>query len=398
MPKFRYNAVSLGGEKMRGDYAAPDKDGVTAMLRQSGFYPLDIRRISEEKTVRQKIHAKTLAAFCHQISAMLRAGVTMTQALHILQSQTENRPMRLILENVYADVQRGGGLYESFGVYRNSFPPFFLNMLEAGEASGALDTCMARAGAAFTRTAKLNGKLRSAMIYPSVLLVLVAGVVALMLGFVIPQFAKLYQDNGARLPALTRALVSVSEGFVRYWYILFLIVFAAVAGVRMWLSSDAGRTAFDGFKLRIPAVSPLLTKVYASRYARGIASLSAAGVPVIRAVEVTARSVSNRFIEKKLYAVADGVRQGEEMSGLLERAAVMPPMIVYMTRLGERAGVTDELLGQAADSYDDESENALQALTALTEPALLVLMAAIVVPVVMAIVLPIFNLYNAMLG
>jgi len=227
-----------------------------------------------------------------------------------------------------------------------------------------------------------------------VLLALVVVIVAGMFMFVIPQFATLYESASADLPALTQLLINISEFVTNYWYVSIGVVVFVVAGVKLFLSTDFGRTKFDAMKLRFPVISKLLGKIYASRYARTLSSLNAAGVPLIESLSVTARSIANRHIEKKMYGVIDEVVRGEALSVPLERADVMTPMIVYMTKLGEESGMMDSLLEQTADYYDHESEIAIQTLTSILEPGMIIVMAAIIVPILFAILLPVFNMHN----
>lgn len=399
MPRFRYNAVSLSGERVGGEYNAPDREGVVGMLRQGGYYPLNIDQVADDadRATKKKIKVKPLAGFCSQMAAMLRAGVPIAKTLEILKAQTEDAPLRKVLDDVYTKVQRGNSLYDAFLPYSPNFPDIFLNMIEAGESSGNLDLCLDRAGATFSRNAKLSNKLRNTMIYPMILLVLMIGLVVLMLVFVIPSFVGMYESSGAELPGITRMLVNLSDFVVARWYIILLVIAAIAVAVKIWLDSDRGRTAFDRFKLRVPVVGKLLTKVYAARYSRTLSSLSAAGVPLVHSLNVTARSLTNRYMEKDMYKVVEAVNRGEELSGLLERMGSLPPMIVYMTRLGEESGTMDELLSKAADFYDEESDSALQAITALLEPLMIILMAVIILPVLLAVLLPVFNMYNTML-
>lgn len=397
MPKYSYKAVSLDGENISGDYLSPDRDGVIGMLRQGGYYPVSIMQLNaDDRTTKKKIKIKPLSGFCSQMAAMLGAGVPIAKTLEILGAQTDNAALRKILNDVYSKVQQGNSLYDSFLPYRDNFPTIFMNMIEAGEATGRLDMCMERAGISFSRSAKLDGKLKAAMVYPAVLLTLMIGIVVLLLIFVIPTFVDLFESYNAELPALTQALVDLSDYFVRRWYLILSVAASIVMTIKLILDSDAGRTAFDRFKLRAPVLGKLLMKVYAARYARTLSSLNAAGVPLTQALTVTARSIINRYIEKGLYKVVDAVNQGEELSAPLERMSSLPPMIVYMTRLGEESGTMDALLDQAADFYDNESEAALQMLTAMLEPMMIILMAILVLPVVLAIIQPVFNMYNTM--
>jgi len=399
MPRYKYSAVSISGEQVSGEYASPDESGVIAMLKQGGFFPtkIAVKSSSEGLATKQRIKVKPLAGFCAQMASMLRAGVPIAKTLEILKSQTEDKPLRLILENVYTSIQRGSSLSEALQPYTDNFPAMFLNMVEAGETSGTLDSCLERAGASFNQTAKLNNKVKNAMIYPSVIFVVLVGLLIVVMVFVIPNFVGLYGSRGGDLPGPTKILMSMSDFIIRRWYVLAGGVAGLVLAIRGWLSTDAGRTAFDKFKFSMPIIKKLLIKIYAARFSRTLSSLSATGVSLPNALTVTARSVLNRFMEKELYKVVESINRGEELSGLLERMGLLPDMVVYLTRLGEESGTLDSLLDQAADFFDEETDSTLQALMAMLEPALIILMAVVVVPILIAVLMPMLGMYEMLM-
>jgi type IV pilus assembly protein PilC len=396
MARFKYTAVSMTGEQLSGLYTAPDRESVIQMLRLGGYFPTEIKqqKADEGLATKQKIKIKPLAGLCSQMAAMLRAGVPIAKTLEILKSQTEDKPLKKVMEDVHTSIQRGSSLSEALNPYAGLFPVIFINMIEAGEASGTLDMCLERAGVSFTKSAKLNNKVRNAMIYPTVILVVMIGLLLLMLLYVMPQFIGLYSNSNVELPGITQAIMGMSDFLQERWYIVIGMLVVIFIAIRFALSSDGGRTSFDRLKFRLPLIHKMLNKVYAARFARTLASLSSAGVALPQALSVTARSVLNRHMEKELYKVVDAINQGGELSGLLEKMGLLPPMIVYMTRLGEESGTMDTLLLQAADFYDEESDSAVSAMLALLEPALIILMAAIVVPVLMAAVLPMFDMVS----
>lgn len=397
MPKYRYTAVSIKGETVTGEHTSPDQAGVADMLRQGGYFPSKIVQIGADASkTRRKVPIKVLSGFCSQLATLMRAGVNISKSLEILTLQQENKTFRIILADVYASVQRGLGLSEAFEPYQNNFPPLFSNMLEAGEESGTLDSCMERAGSSFTRISKLNSKAKNAMIYPMIIVVVMLGLIALMLLVVLPQFSEMYADAGTELPAITEMLLSTSDLVRERWFIFLGVIAAIVFGTKAWLDSDRGRTAFDKFKLGLPVVSKLLGKIYAARFCRTLASLGSAGVPLTTSIAVTARSVLNRLVEKELYKVVDGINRGELLSNQLEKMNLLPPMIVHMVRLGEETGTMEELLIQAADYYDEEADSAMQALTAMLEPLMIIIMAIIIVPILLGVLMPMFNMAGAM--
>jgi type IV pilus assembly protein PilC len=227
--------------------------------------------------------------------------------------------------------------------------------------------------------------------------VVLLGLLVVVMVFVIPNFVGMYDMRGGELPKPTQILMSVSDFFIYRWYVLLLVVGGLVVGFRAWLSTDLGRTAFDTFKFHIPAVKKLLNKVYAARFSRTLSSLSATGVSLPVALTVTARSIINRKMEKELYKVVDGINRGEELSTLLERMTLLPDMVVYLTRLGEESGTMDTLLHQASEFYDEEADATLSALMALLEPALIIFMAMVVVPILIAVLLPMLGMYDMLM-
>ena len=395
MPKYKYSAVSETGEQATGEYTAADETAVTGMLRQGGYYPTQIKLIAlDEERVRKRIPVKVLSGYCAQMATLLRAGVPISRALEILTAQQEHPAFRKLLEDVYSSVLRGVSLSDAFRPYEKSLPALLVNMMEAGETSGTLDDCMERAGDSFSRLAKLNSKVKGAMIYPAIIMTVMFGLIILMLTVVLPQFSEMYADSGADLPGFTQFLLNISDALIRYWYLFLGVTVAIVVGSKAWLSSESGKLAFDKFKMEVPMVRKLLPKIYAARFARTLASLSSTGVPLTQSLAVTARSILNSVIEKDLYEAIEGINRGELLSTQLERMKAFPLMIVYMVKIGEETGTMDDLLNQAADYYDDESENAIQALTSMLEPLLIVLMAIIIVPILIGVLLPMFGMHD----
>ena len=399
MPKYKYDAVSSKGESISGDYIAPDENSVVTMLKQGGFYATKISLVNEknETVSRKRVKPKVLAGFCIQMSSMIKAGIPISRILGILSTELDNRNLRKIVEDVYRQVLQGVSLSAAFSTYNDNFPQFFHSMIETGEASGTLDACLQRASVTFTQSYKLNSRIKTAMIYPCILGTLACGIVILMMAFVIPQFAKLYESNNAELPKFTLALIGMSNFVVHRWYIIAVIILTVAIAFYLWKSTEKGGIKFDELKIRIPVLKKLMLRVYASRFSRSLSAFVSAGVSITKGINVTARSISNKYVEKQLYTVEEGVTRGRELSGELERIAVFPSMIVYLSKLGEESGTLDEMFAQAADYFDDETNTSIASFVAMLEPLMIILMAAIVIPIVIAIILPVFNMYNTML-
>lgn len=397
MPKFVYTATSSTGQQLRGEQDAPDIESVYSFIRQEGYFPVTVNKVSETgmRVTKEKIKTKPLATFCTQLATVLRSGVPLSTTLEILAAQTEYLPLKKIIEDVYTKILSGRGLYESFRVYSENFPSIFLNMIEAGEASGQLDHCVSRAADTLTRNARLNSRVKGAMIYPMVLLVLMVGITLMLMTVVIPQFATMFENSDAELPALTKVLLAMSNFVVTRWYVLIAVVVGLVFGIRAMLANKNIRYAFDRQKLSLPVIGPRLKKIITARFARTLVTMISAGIPLTTALEVSARSLNNKFMEAMVYEVNESVRLGQGMSTPMAKLGVFPPMVVHMTRLGEASGELESLLENTAEFFEEESDAAIQGLMALMEPMLIVLLAALVLPVILGILLPMFNLSQA---
>ncbi|MCL1995703.1 MAG: type II secretion system F family protein [Defluviitaleaceae bacterium] len=399
MPKYNYTAVNIAGEKIKGEYNMADTTSVANLLRQRNFYPVFIEeQKTKEAVFVQKIKLKFLAPYCGQFAAMIRSGVPIGRSLDILQQQTEYPLLKKLTARILQEVQKGSSLSEAISPYTGSFPVIFTSMVEAGEQSGSLDHCMERAGNAFTRTAKLNGRVKSAMVYPTIVLLVMLALVIVLLTVIVPQFAGIYEQQGAQLPAFTQSIIIAGDFMVAQWYVVIGAIATTVIGFRVLLAFEIPKNAWDKLKMRLPIVGKLITKVYAARFTRTLASLTGAGVPIGKALNITARSISNKYVEKQIYKIIEGVNRGEMLSGQLEMAGIFPPLIIHSTSIGEESGTLDEMLLKTADFYDDEADLALQALMSMLEPALIILLAVLIAPILVGVLLPMFGMLELMLN
>ncbi|GHV06225.1 type II secretion system protein F [Clostridia bacterium] len=395
MPKFQYTATTTAGTVHTGVQDAPDGASLLAALRGRGMYATQIKDVTKVKPVTSmftsKIKVTALSMFCSQMATVLRAGVPLATALEIMHDQVEDQALKKILADVAQKLQIGRSLTEAFTPFQDRFPQMFINMLEAGEASGALDQCLRRAGDTFTKQAKMNSKIKAAMAYPMVLLGLTLVITVFLIVFIIPQFAETYAETGTELPAITTFLLGVSSFVATRWLPLILGIAAVIFLFRVWLNSDRGRTAFDMFKLKLPIIGKLQLTICAGRYTRTLSTMNAAGVPLTSSLEVTARSLNNRWLQKKVESMIEDVRMGSSLTAPLERMNIFPKLITHMTRLGEESGSLDELLEQSAVFYEEESDNAIAAMTAMMEPAIIVIMGVLIGTVVLGIMQPMFG-------
>jgi type IV pilus assembly protein PilC len=392
VPNYSYVAVNISGNEIKGEHSAPDEQGVATMLHQQGYYPTTIKKSGglSVNIGTPRLPVKTVARLCTQVAAMLRSGVPIVRTLEILENESENKLMKTILTDVNSSIRQGSSFSEAVKPHAESFPVLFHSMIDAGEASGTLDACLERAGVSFTRTAKLNSRVKGAMIYPAIILLVMIGMLIVMLTVVVPQFSMIFEDAGQELPQFTQMLLATSDFMLRNWFLLIAILVAAIIMVVTLVRTEFGRYNLDKFFTRIPVISKLTNKIYAARFTRSLSSLVAAGVNMPEALEISARTVINTFLQRALAVVVTNVKQGMQLSDAIERMGEMPQLVASVAKIGEESGELEEMLTQLADYYDDEADVAIQGMLTAMEPALILIMAAIVVPILFGVLQPMF--------
>lgn len=398
MPDYKYKAINAEGKNIEGVHTARSKDEVIAMLRSSKSYPISVTEHVQSKDIKtlslfNKVKLKDISIFCRQFHAMMHAGVSIINCLDILRQQTENKKLKLVTEEVYEQVQKGTTLSEAMKKHK-IFPELLINMVAAGEASGNLDNIMDRMATHYEKEHRISGKVRGAMIYPIMVSIVTVAVVTLMLVFVFPTFVGLFNDVGADLPKITLVVMGISNALQHYWYIFLGIIVAVSYTLSKVLSSDSGKLFFDGLKFRIPILKGTTTKVITSRFARTLSTLLSSGMPLLQALELVSKVVGNHVVEKGIMLARDDVRKGSGLAGPIKRIGIFPPMLVSMLSIGEESGSLDDILERTASFYDNEVEAAVENLTKLLEPLLLVVMATVVGFIAVAMVLPMFDLMS----
>jgi type IV pilus assembly protein PilC len=342
-----------------------------------------------------KVKAKDLSIFCKQFESILHAGVTVIQALQMITDQVENKHLKKALDQSRILVEKGESLADAMRAQEGVFPDMLLNMVEAGEASGSLETSFRRMAEQFEKDNKTQAMLKQAMIYPIVLLVVVAAVVVVMLTYVIPQFKETLEGAGSSLPAITVLVMNLSNGLIHWWWLVVAIIVAAVFIFRTWAKTETGAIVLGRILLRIPLVGDLQIKSASARLARTLSTLMASGIPMVDAISIVTKLMSNRIVQKVMEEARGEVERGTPLSQPLEASGVFPPLLYNMAAIGEETGNMEEMLEHAADFYEEEVENATKALTTVMEPFIIVLMAGIVLPIMMAIMMPMMSIYSA---
>ncbi|SHJ82622.1 type II secretion system F family protein [Tepidibacter formicigenes] len=399
MPNYKYSAIDKSGKKIEGKHTANSKEEVLLMLRQKNYYPTKVEEDIGSKEIRlsdmfRKIKTKDIAVFCRQFYTLLNAGVTIINCLDILRLQTENKKFAKIIGNIHDDVQKGLTFSEGLKKQKDIFPDLLINMIEAGEVSGNLDVIMERMAVHYEKENKINNKIKGAMAYPMILSIVAVGVIVFLLTFVMPTFVGMFESSGVQLPLPTRILLFISEIIKNYWYIHLLTLTVIIYGIIKYMKSDRGKSFLGIIKFRIPIVKGLNQKIITSRFTRTLSTLLSSGVPLIQSLEIVSKIVGNIIVEKGILKAKEEVRKGIDLATPIKNIGVFPPMATSMIKIGEESGSLDEILEKTANFYDEEVETALEQFTKLLEPLMIVVMAVVVGFIVIAMVLPMFDMMN----
>jgi type IV pilus assembly protein PilC len=397
MPLFEYKAISQTGESITGRYNAKTRNEIMEMLRSKNYHPVQVKEVGGSKdlstlSVFNKVKIKDIAVFARQFHAMLNAGVTIIQCLDILRQQTEKQAFKNVIEKVYESVQKGSTLSESMKEHRQTFPELFVNMVEAGEASGNLDSIMDRMAVHYEKETKIQNKIRGAMTYPIILAVVSVVVVVFMLVAILPTFLSMFEGSGLALPGPTKFLLSISNGIRQYWYIILMVIIAVVYLIHRYINTEEGRKQFDRLKLKMPVVNNMVIKVATSRFTRTLATLLASGIPLLPSMDIVSKIVGNRIISDGILGVKEDLRKGYDLAGPIRRLGIFPPIVDSMIRIGEESGSLEEVLQRTADFYDEEVDVAIQKMTSMLEPLMLVVMAIVIGFLVVAMYLPMIDM------
>ena len=397
MANFNYSAMDQTGKTIKGKLEARTKELAYQMLKDNQLYPLEITEesaLQKDLVIGNPIKTKDLTIFCQQFEAVLKAGISVLEALYLLREQTENKHFQKVISDLYNQVEQGESLSGSMRKHPKVFPMILINMIEAGEVSGNLEIALNRMATHFEKEYKLQQSIRKATTYPIVVAVIALAVVVMLLVVVIPTFVTMFNDLGTELPATTKALLAISDFVTGRWYVIIAVVVIGTVGFVYYSKSEVGMITLSGIKLKVPLFGPLSTKVVASRFTRTLSTLLASGLPLLEAIDVVSRVVDNYTVMKGLQRTKDQVSKGVPLSKPIEEMGVFPPMVTHMVRIGEDTGQLEPILDNVANFYDSEVETAVSQLTTMLEPLIIVVLAVVVGFVVISIIQPMFQMYN----
>ncbi len=402
MPLFAYRGLDSSGRETSGIVEAESPRNARLKLRRTGVFPTALR---EEQSSRghpqllaglarlgDRVASNELAMATRQLATLVGAGLPLAEALAALTEQTERESLRRTLAQIRQQIIEGHAFAEALAQHPRIFSPLYVNMVRAGEASGALDVVLERLAEHTEKQARLIAKVRSALTYPAIMLVLGSGILFFLVSYVVPKVTRIFQETQQQLPWLTRALIAVSGVAARWWWLLLLLLAAGAAGAQRYAGTPAGRERLDAWTLRAPYFGRLTQKLAIARFARTLSTLLASGVGLLTALDIVKNIVNNAILARAIEQARDAIREGRSIAPPLRESGLFPPLVVHMIAVGEQSGQLESMLGKAADAYDGEVENAVTGLTTILEPVMIVFMGLVVLFIVLAILMPIFEL------
>jgi len=397
MPVYNWKGINSYGEKRKGKIEAVDEAGARAQLKRMR---IDVQSCKEAPKdllenidlFKPKVTGKDLVIFTRQLSTMIDAGLPLVQCLQILGKQQANPTFKKVILNLQSDVETGNTLADAMRKHPKVFDNLYSNMIEAGEVGGILDTILSRLAAFKEKAMALQKKIKGAMTYPAICLGISLVILVVILVFVVPVFKEMFEGFGSALPTPTQIVVNMSEGLKNYFIYLVILLGLLVFAVKKIYSTEKGRLKMDAMFLRAPVVGDLIRKVSVAKFTRTLGTMLQSGVPILDSLHVTAKTAGNKVIERAVFRVADAVAEGRAIVEPLEETGVFPNMVVQMINVGESVGALDTMLEKIADFYDEEVDQAVENLTAMIEPFMMVFLGGMIGGLVVAMYLPIFKI------
>jgi general secretion pathway protein F len=406
MPVFAYRGLAPNGRTINGVIDADSPRNARGKLRELGIFPTELspeQAPAKSAGVRRwlptfgrRIPAAELSLLTRQLSSLLGAGVQLVDALGALSDQTSRAVTKRILSQVRESVREGSSLADALTAHPDTYSDLYVGMVRAGEAAGALEAVLDRLAEYSERQSEFISKVRGALTYPIIMVCVGALIMGFLVSYVVPQVATIFEEQHAVLPLMTRVLIRLSDVLAGYWFELLVIVIALVAGVAAGLATAAGRRIYDTWLLRMPYLGPTIVRVICARFARTLATLLKSGVQLLPSLAAVKRVVSNGLLAEAIERSRDSIREGHGMGQTLERCGLFPPLLVEMIKVGERSGELEQMLERVADNYEREVETSLRQMTTVLEPLMTLVMAALILFMMLAVLLPIFQLNQMM--
>ena len=401
MEKFFYKAKNDKNEIVTGEIETVNPSSAAKILTSKKLFPIEIRKTQETAAFLESlpflsflksVSRKKKALAVGQLASLVGAGLPVAQALGIMEQESSNKILKSTFGDILTRVEGGSSLADAFSRHPNVFSELDTSIIASGEKSGNLEKVLKRMANQLEQEAKFISRIRGAMIYPAVILTVAAGVVILMLVYVLPKLKNLYDEFKGELPLITRIMMGVSDFLKHFWWLFLLFLAASFVAFRYFIRTPSGRKSWDSFKLKIPLFKNLITKIYLARFTRTLGTLVGSGVSILDSLKITSKSMGNVSYEEEVLKMADEVRAGSSLSSSLSDSVLFPPIVSQMMKIGEQTGEMDSMLDSMANYYEDEVDNIVKALATLMEPVIIVFMGIIVAAIMLAIMMPIYTI------
>lgn len=397
MLTFEYKARDPStGKEVKADIEADSERSAAKLLTDQGLAPVSIVLKNTKSDgifgFGNRIRTKDKVLFSRQLSTLINAGLPLTQSLRTVTEQTTNKNMVVVISQIISDIEGGSSFADSLRAHPDVFNNVYVNLVAAGESSGTLDEALERIANQQEKDAEIVSKVRGAMVYPVIVLVVIAGVIVFMLTTVLPQVEQLYDDLKQELPIFTKILLAISNFLVNYWWVILISLGVIFVLSRRYFRTPAGQEVIDKFKMKAPVIGPLFMKMYMARFSRTGQTLMASGVPMLEMMHITGKAVNNVHIERSLERAAEKVKGGTALSDSLKNNENFLPLVPQMINIGEQSGAIDAMMGKAASFYENELDNQIKTISTTIEPVLMVVLAAVAALMVAAILLPVYGL------
>lgn len=408
MPRYSYEALDKGSRNIKGDIDAPNEEVVLDKLRGMGYYPVKIAKAKTEagktdllampglRYFFHKVKTKHIVTFTRQLATLIDAGLPILRSLSILSEQVESVIFKEVIIDMSTEIESGGTLSDAMAKHPKQFDKLFVNMIRAGEIGGVLEAVLNKIAEFLEKRQMLIGKVKAAMMYPLVVIILAGGIVTFILVFIMPKFQDIFAQLGADLPTPTRLLIQASNIMLHQTWIIGIIAFLIWFTYKKLNSNMKSKYYLDKIKLKLPVFGALLQKIAIARWASTLATLITSGVPILQALDIVRESSGNEVISKSMIEVYQSIKDGDTIHEPLARCWVFPPLVVHMIAVGEETGAIDQMLNKVAEAYEREVDDAVSALTSIIEPLLIVFLGVVVGGIVIALYLPLFNIPKAM--
>ncbi|SKC66476.1 type IV pilus assembly protein PilC [[Eubacterium] yurii] len=396
MPKYNYIEIDSADKIVQGTMEAGSSGEVISLMKSRGSRPIevseDIKGLGGVNITvgKRRIKSKDLSVFSKQLYTMLHAGMPLLTCIETLKDQVQSKLLREKLIEIYQDLQKGAIFSTALQKHGEAFPELFISMVRSGELTGNMDGVLNNLSTHYQKEARLQAQIRSAMIYPIIVLIVAIGVTVFMLVKLVPMFKSFFR--GKALPGITQFVVNLSDFMIAKWYIIIAVVVGVAFLINRYVSTPVGRMQFDTNKLRLPGVGSLMKTIASSRFASTLSVLISSGIPIIQAIESSGQVTNNVFIQKNMTYAIDNIKKGSPMSVELKKLEIFPPMMISMLKIGEESGAIDSMLQKTSDFFEEELEEAIKRMTSMMEPLIIILVGGIVAVVLISVYLPMFDM------